>query len=377
MFAHSIFTYAQNNTFFLGHSLINFHTPNMVQKLANNASLNFKYRANIGNGAPLIWHFTNPTTSQGSSWDTTLNKPGYTNFVLTEAIPLKGNMQWNNTHYYIDTLFKFARKSNPNLKLYIYETWHCIYSGTRNGCNVWEPWNNRFAAVDDNDTLIAFNTRLAQDLVKWESMADSVNKNFGANTAFVIPAGQAIKVLSDSIAAGKVPGITNISELYTDYIHNSYRGAYFIACVMYSSLSKQSPEGLSNSLTDEWGINYSTYTSQPNPIPTPAQAAVFQRIAWQVVCNYAKGGINGNCGINQSHVGDINKPSFSVYPNPNNNNQFIINANNETKYSICNIEGKELLFGNISQGENVIRHQLLSGIYFVRINQKTQKIIIE
>lgn len=37
--------------FYLGHSLINFEIPNMVNKLTQDAKLNLHYQAHIGNGA--------------------------------------------------------------------------------------------------------------------------------------------------------------------------------------------------------------------------------------------------------------------------------------------------------------------------------------
>ncbi|MBK8442050.1 MAG: hypothetical protein IPL35_00935 [Sphingobacteriales bacterium] len=273
-----------NKTFFLGHSLVNFHTPNMVKKLSDAAGISFPYNANIGNGASLYWHYTSPDTGQGDTWTTTLPQGGFDKFLLTEALPLDAYLEWN-THEYADSFFIYARAYNPDVKLYVYETWHCIYSGTGSGCTSWE-W--------DPDTLIAFKDRIIQDLPKWESIADSINEKYGVCNAFVVPAGQALLVLSDSIDAGAVPGISSLSDLFVDNIHVSLRGAYFIACVMYSCLNKTSPEGLPNALTDPWNTPYSTYTTEANPVPTPTQAAIFQQIAWQTASNYAKSGINTN-----------------------------------------------------------------------------------
>jgi hypothetical protein len=137
----TINTFAQaNKTFFLGHSLINFHVPNMVNKLSIAGGKTYSYQLNIGNGANLQMHYTNPHSAglQANWWDTTLNKPGFENFILTEAVPLKPHLQWSNTYRYADSLFTFAKQANPNIKLYIYETWHCINSGTPNGC----AWDN-------------------------------------------------------------------------------------------------------------------------------------------------------------------------------------------------------------------------------------------
>jgi len=47
-----------NKPFFLGHSLLNFHVPNMVQKLSVAGSQWFSYKVNIGIVANLKTHYT-------------------------------------------------------------------------------------------------------------------------------------------------------------------------------------------------------------------------------------------------------------------------------------------------------------------------------
>jgi len=180
-----------NKTFFLGHSLLNFHVPNMVQKLSVAGSQSFSYKVNIGIGANLKTHYTKAYGSQGDEWDTTLNKPGFENFIITEALPLKGHLQWSGTYHYADSLYKFAKIANPNIKFYIYETWHCKNSGKPAGCE----W--------DNDDAISWRNRLTVDLPLWEGIADSVNA-LNAKPMLVIPAGQGLARLHDSMVAGKV-----------------------------------------------------------------------------------------------------------------------------------------------------------------------------
>lgn len=354
-----------NKTFFLGHSLVNFHTPNMVKKMADNAGVGFPYKANIGIGASLYWHYTNPTTGEGDIWTNTLPDGGFENFLLTEALALDAYLNWN-THLYVDSFFTYARSHNPAVKLYVYETWHCINSGRGRGCESWQ-W--------DADTVIPFKTRLIQDLPKWESIADSVNRHYGAGSAYVIPAGQALMALSDSIQAGRVPGITSLNDLFVDNIHTSYRGAYFIACVMYSSLLKRSPVGLSNSLTDPWGQLYANYT-EPNPIPTPQQAAIFQRIAWRTVCNYPKSGVT-NCGTSTINIQEepIEK-EYSFFPNPLSDGFFTIQATKTADYKITDLNGRVLKMGKLLEGNNPIRIENSSkGVYILEIENHFYKLI--
>jgi len=268
-----------NKTFFLGHSLVNFHMPNMVNKLSIAAEENFQYEANIGIGANLLMHWTNPGSGQGSPWNITLNQGGFENFVITEAVPLKGHLQWSQTYRCADSLYQFAEQYNPGIQYYIYETWHCISSGTPTGCE----W--------DNDDHIAWRDRLSLDLPLWEGIADSINL-LHEKEMLIIPAGQALARLYDSIEVGHVPGISSMNQLFTDDIHLSYTGNYFIACVMFAVLQGKSPEGLPNRLTDEWGTPYNDY-------PTPELALKFQQIAWETIKAYPRDGVDGiQLGIN-------------------------------------------------------------------------------
>lgn len=264
-----------NNTFFLGHSLINFDMPNMVQKLSQAASQPFSYQSNIANGANLEMHWNNPHSagSQGSYWDTTLDNGGFDNFIITEAVPLKNHTRYSNTYRYANHFYDYAKSYNSNIKYYLYETWHCINTGTSTGCD----W--------DEDDHLTWRQRLTADLPLWESIADSVNRIHGNNTMLIIPAGQALARLHDQVITGQVPGITTIRSLFTDDIHLNHTGNYFIACVMYAVLNNRSPEGLPNQLTDNYNIPYSSY-------PTEAQAQKFQQIAWQTVRSYSRSGVH-------------------------------------------------------------------------------------
>ena len=60
----------------MGHSLVNFHIPNMINKMSIASSDNFLYNANIGVGSNLFWHYTNPNSVQGDQWNLTLNQAG-------------------------------------------------------------------------------------------------------------------------------------------------------------------------------------------------------------------------------------------------------------------------------------------------------------
>lgn len=258
--------------YFLGHSLVNFDIPNMTQKLSDAARRPFGYRAQIGIGANLQWQWQKPYSAQGDIWDTTLQRQRFQHFILTEAVPLQGQLIYSNTSAMVDSFYRYAARYNPDIRLYVYETWHCTNTGTPTGC-MWDP---------DNSTL--WRPRLTRDLPKWEGILTPLRNRYPDRTFYLVPGGQALAMLSDSIDAGKLSGLTNIRNLFSDDIHLDARGNYFIACVMYAIIHQRSPEGLPFELTNPWGGPYKEY-------PTRQQALAMQRIAWRTVCGYAQSGV--------------------------------------------------------------------------------------
>jgi len=355
-----------NKTFFLGHSLVNFNIPNMVDKLSIEADETFSYDANIGNGANLYWHWTNPRTGQGSIWDTTLIKGGYENIILTEAVPLQNHLSYSNTYRYADSFCSFANQHNPNIQYYIYETWHCTNSGNGETSGV-----GGHPCSHDPESNTLWRNRLDVDLPKWESIADSINL-IHTNPMFVIPGGQAFARLSDSIDNGAVPDIDSVFHLFTDEYHLDNRGNYFIACVMYSVIHGVSPVGLTNQLTNQYGTPYSVY-------PTPAQAAAFQKIAWETVCDYQRDGVS--CSptsvANNAHI----NATVSIHPNPSNGIFTIKSDQNIDHIKVMNSVGKKIYKQTENMNEIDLSH-LPKGVYFISAHTSkktiiTRKIVIQ
>ncbi len=347
-------TSQSNKTFFLGHSLVNFHMPNMVNKLSIAGGKTYSYHANVGNGANLLFHWNNPTSGQGSQWDTTLPSGGFEHFIITEAVPLLGHLEWSHTYRIADSLYMFANTYNPTIQYYIYETWHCNTTGTPTGCE----W--------DTDDGLLWRPRLAADLPKWEGIADSINL-IHANDMLVIPVGQALGQLSDSIDANLVPGLTSINDLFLDNIHLTTTGNYFIACVMYGVLHKESPVGLPHQLTDEWGIPYPVH-------PTPEQSVIFQRIAWNTLCEYPRDGVECTLGV-YNHGEET---ELSVVPNPTQGEVEII-TNQPLNISIVTANGRSIYQNSGYMGEKI--ELVENGIYFLFVtdeNHQTskQKIVV-
>lgn len=350
-----------NNTFFLGHSLINFHIPHMVDQLSIEGGQTFSYDANIGIGANLGWHWQNPTTGQGSQWDLTLPNGGYENFIITEAVPLNNHLQYSNTYRYVDSLYQFAEQYNPNIRYYIYETWHCTNSG--NGTTTGA---GGYPCSYDPESNTLWRDRLDVDLEKWESIADSINL-LHPNEMYIIPGGQAFARLSDSIETGNVPGLASVYDLFEDEYHLDHRGNYFISCVMYAVIHGVSPVGLPNQLMTEVGGLYTEY-------PTLAQAEIMQEIAWQTVCEYQRDGVD--CGPLSVSENETAAQSINIYPIPA-KDQITIEYGSASEYvpfTIIDQLGKEVLRGHLSSEKTVVPvSELPQGLYFLEIENERVK----
>lgn len=181
--------------FMVGHSLVNFDMPTMLAGLADDAGKTHQRGEQIGIGAPLIHNWKSSETAQGLDARVELPTGEWNTLVMTEAIPLINHLTWKDTYTYAGNFHQLALDGNNTTRSYIYETWHCINSGTPTGCE----W-------DDNEH-IPWRQRLDDDLALWEGIVDHLNANHSGPEVRLVPAGQALALLHDRILESQVPGI--------------------------------------------------------------------------------------------------------------------------------------------------------------------------
>ena len=71
-------------------------------------------------------------------------------------------------------------------------------------------------------------------------------------------------------------------------------------------------------------------------------------------------------------------PSFQIYPNPSNNETVFIDAKEKSIFTIYNSLGKIVLDGQLDLGKNSIAiNGFAIGLYFISVNNQTQKLIIQ
>jgi hypothetical protein len=352
--------------FYIGHSLSD-QIPDMVKSLADDhPDVGFDWAYQSIPGAPLRWQWQRKDANdyEGNppyyyafyNQEGGLPSGGFDIMVLTEAVPRHWS-EWGifETYQYADSFFVYANTYNPNIKVYLYEDWHCILSGTPTGCDYdidSNPWRQR---IDD-------------DLPMWESVVDTLNARFSpTNPVCLIPATQGLAHVYDSIYAGVMPGLSDINDLFSDNIHLNDVGKYFVACVHFSTIFGTSPIGLTNQLKVWWGGNFEA--------PTPELALKFQQIAWMVANSYPGSCLSSTTSINENLQID-KEITLGNYPNPFRSFttiNFQTNISGHTKLTVSDVLGRnvKILLDEYKQKGNysiqLNRKELPSGTYFYQL----------
>jgi len=340
---NKVFAQEAENTFYIGHSLINLNIPAMTHSLSVDAGIsNDDYKYQIGNGANLWYQWdTLIGNEQGTPYQQALPTGTYDNLIFTEAIALQGHIDWSDTYGYANKFCEYAHSFNPDIAMYVYETWHCLKSGTNEGCE-WDPGSN-----------IGWRQRLDDDLSLWENIANYVlSGNPGFNVK-LIPGGQGMARLYDAIEAGTIIGRNDISQFYSDDIHPNNDGNYFIACIMFACIYERSPVGLTNQLHDEWG--------SPYPAISPDIALRLQELAWETVCEY------GNSGVECTPSSTNSIPNIDMYYDQT--SQLLKLSKNYTgDIFLYNTSGMLVEKFSLNNDNNIDLNHLFSGAYFVKVN---------
>ena len=255
---------------FVGHSLIGPTLPPLVEAALRQMGEPSQVQAQIINGASLAYNWDHAAEAEGVDARALLADRGTDVLILTEAQPFAASVKWSDTAQQIAKFATLAQETNPDTRIYLYETWPSLKSGP--------------GVVIDGDVSagIAWRERLALDLPLWQGVVAQATDLSGVQVA-LIPAGQAMGRLADEIGKGAVPGLTRIEDVFTDDLHPNGKGLYFLAMVHAGAIAGRSPLGLPAKLTRAWASR--------DAVITDAQALAFQRIAWESLQSYvpAKG----------------------------------------------------------------------------------------
>lgn len=241
---------------FIGHSLINWDMPSMVDGISLDAGRGHTWDAQIGNGGSIQAQWDHHR--EGVYARDEIPTGRYDTIVMTEAIPLIEHYMYSGSVEFAGRFYDMAQEARPGSRVYMYETWH-------------------------ETTLPDWRARIDSDRALWERIVDEVNSPRSGPEMLLIPAGTALGRFVDRVEAGSVPGISSRGQLFHDEIHLNDWGNYLIACVQFATIYRMSPAGLTRSTTDRWDAPYDA---------PPADAArIMQEVAWEVVASEPRSGV--------------------------------------------------------------------------------------
>jgi hypothetical protein len=155
----------------------------------------------------------------------------YDALVVTERHDLPAIARKEQTAFYLADMAKHLMAGNPDAEVLLYHTWLHIDLDAP-----W-PWIDYERAVS----------------AMWECVASRANLDLpkrGDNPRVrVLPGGSALAELAAALWDGKVPGIAatapsaRVRLLFSDNVHMSDIGRYYVALVHYAVLFGRSPEG--------------------------------------------------------------------------------------------------------------------------------------
>lgn len=269
----------------LGHSLVGRDMPAMLAQLAVAAGhADHAFDSQLGWGTPLRAHWYPDVEIAG--FETENDHPRfrpaheaiasgeYDAVILTEMLGLHAAIRYHDSPAYFREWARAARQARPDVRLYLYETWHAYES------------RDAWLAGLDNDPAA-----LWQGQVLAPSWADE-----GLGPVHLIPAGRVLAAFARALHnMGGLPGMADETALFVrddtgalDDIHLNDLGSYLVALTHLAVLYQRPVEGLPHALSRADG--------SPADAPSPEVAALMQRVVWEVVSTTPFTGINTGPG---------------------------------------------------------------------------------
>jgi hypothetical protein len=223
-------------------------------------------------GAPTDWLWAHPGQGFGESRyrEAFLIRAPLTD-VFTQ--PFEGhNRSVANEAEHSANFFAAAREYSPDVQPWLYSQWP-VKSGGGNWADA--KWRREEAPAGVRPAGGDYAAGCENHLRYFEAVREAINRTWKGKPVRIVPTARAMAEAKRAVEAGRVPGLSDFDDFYSDDLHLSPKGRWFVANVVAACLAGASPEGKASALNS--GL-------------TEAQAKVLQRIAWDVVSNYEHAG---------------------------------------------------------------------------------------
>ena len=249
-------------TYHLGHSLVGRDMPAMLAQLAGH-----NHHSQLGWGASLGDHWSGRVSGFAAENAHPAHRPAhealtsgdYAAVIFTEMVELRDAIRHHSSALRLADWASLARKARPDVRLYLYETWHRLDDPA--------GWLERI----DTDLPALWQAQILQPARQ------------KAGDISLIPAGQVMAAAARMAEAGRLPGLGTRRDFFADDIHPNDLGNWLVAMTHYAVLYHRPPLGLHAQLTRADGT--------PAAPPSPETARLLQELVWQVVNGYRAGEI--------------------------------------------------------------------------------------
>ena len=285
---------ASLRVYFIGNSVTDTVRYKALAQLAESRGVALDWGRTMVPGAPLEHFYTHPNEGfqepPYGTWDKALNEFAWD---VVSLQPFDRNLydlpnpnvppgEDLNDVPMCCKFIEMAAKMNPDVQIYIYARWPRVssdgkgipfdkndYDPTRPGSGAdlsgvddfQERWNATYKPGWDlkNESASYFDQLLTEVREK---------NPFLKKRPLLVPVGHVMAAIDLLMRQGKVPGYTSIYQFYKDGIHLNEPGSYLVGCTYFSTLLRQSPEGL---------------PTVPYGEIDPAHAKLIQETSWKVL----------------------------------------------------------------------------------------------
>lgn len=263
--------------FHLGHSLVNRDMPAMVAQLSPPGH---SYDSQLGWGTTLKAHWGDAPINGFEAENAhprfrpameAVRSGDYDAIVLTEMVEIRASIRYYDSPVYLARWAAEALKARPDVRLYLYETWHQLDDP--------EGWLERLDLDHDRYWL----SRV---------LGPALERLPEGSRIFLIPVGQVLAAFVRAVEAqGGLGNVRDRTDLFSraedgtlDVIHLNDIGNYLVALVHHAVLYQQSPVGLPHDLMRADG--------SPATPPSPEVARLMQETADSVIRNLGLSGLS-------------------------------------------------------------------------------------
>jgi hypothetical protein len=261
-------------TFHIGNSLTD-TVDGWLRPVAESAGKSLDFHRFTIPGAPTDWLWNHPGTGFGDShYAQAFFALAPLDHLFTQPFAGHGRDVANEADY-SGRFYRLARQHSPGVQMWLYVQWPGKTFDDR-----WSQARGEDLAARKLTPAKTWEQAVANHLAYTELVRERMRRDNPGKPIRIVPGGPALARLKREIDAGRVPGITDFfASQFSDDLHLSAPGRYLIALVHYACIYKESPESKIGPLTS--GL-------------TPAQARIFQRVAWDTVKNYPYAGRNAS-----------------------------------------------------------------------------------